>query len=127
EGPDAFYRGPVAEAICAASWLEEDDLAAYRARWVEPLRIGYRGTEVLELPPPTQGVAALEALGLLEGLEPTLQAQVECVRLALEDALARVRDGADVGDLLQPAFLERRRGEASAPAREPAAGTVYLC
>ena len=41
-----------------------------RPRWVEPLRGTYRELEVLELPPPTQGGCALEALGLLEGLEP---------------------------------------------------------
>ena len=128
DGPDAFYRGRVAEAVCAASWLEEADLASYRARWVEPLRLSYRGVDVLELPPPTQGVAALEALGLLEGHdEPGLRAQVDSIRLALEDARARVVDGADVRDLIEPAYLERRRRERPAFAAEPAAGTVYLC
>ena len=127
-GPDAFYRGAVAEAICAASWLEEEDLAAYRARWVEPLRLSYRGVEVLELPPPTQGVAALEALGLLEGHdEPELRAQIDSIRLALEDARAHVADGAEVNELLEPGYLERRRLERSPFAAEPAAGTAYLC
>src|SRR5204863_7965309 len=101
-GPDAIYAGEVARSICAVCWLEEDDIAGYRARWVEPLRLSYRGVEVLELPPPTQGVAALEALGLLEGHEePELRAQVDSIRLALEDARARVADGADVRDLLE--------------------------
>ena len=68
DGVDGFYAGSVAAAVCAASWLEEEDLARYRAAWVEPLSTGYRGYEVVELPPPTQGVAALEALALLEGL-----------------------------------------------------------
>ena len=63
EGPSAFYEGEVARAIASVSWLEEDDLAAYEARWVEPLSISYRGHTVLELPPPTQGVAALEGSG----------------------------------------------------------------
>src|SRR6185503_3304412 len=46
----------------------------------------------LEMPPPTQGVAALEGLALLErGASPET-----AIRLALQDALARVRDGADV-------------------------------
>jgi gamma-glutamyltranspeptidase/glutathione hydrolase len=126
-GPDAFYRGPVAEAIVASSWLDESDLATFVPRWVEPLRLTYRDHEVIELPPPTQGVAALEALGLLEGLEPTLPSRIDAVRLALEDAFARVRDGADVSDLLEPAFLERRRSERVAAAAEPAGGTVYLC
>ncbi|MGH3023669.1 MAG: gamma-glutamyltransferase family protein [Gaiellaceae bacterium] len=127
EGPDAFYRGEVARAISASTWLEEDDLAAYEPRWVEPLSLDYRGVTVCELPPPTQGIAALEGLGLLALGEPTLAAQAECVRLALEDALERVRDGADVGDLLEPAFLARRRADLRAPVSEPAGGTVYLC
>ena len=71
-GPPALYGGEVAEAICSVSWLEECDLAGYRATWTEPLRISYRDVEVAELPPPTQGVAALEALALLDRLEPTL-------------------------------------------------------
>lgn len=127
QGPNGFYDGQVARAISSVSWLDETDLGTFRPRWVEPLRLDYRGTEVLELPPPGQGVAALEALGLLRGLEPTLANQVACAKLALEDAFARVRDGADVRDLLDPAFLERRRGEAPGPARELPGGTVYLC
>ncbi len=91
------------------------------------MRLSYRGTEVLELPPPGQGVAALEALGLLEGLEPTLANRIACARLALEDAFAHVRDGADVSELLDPDRLARRREEAPGPARELAGGTVYLC
>src|SRR5437867_149180 len=43
-GPDALYTGRVAEAIAAACWVAEEDLAAYEARWVEPLRLDYRGT-----------------------------------------------------------------------------------
>lgn len=126
EGPDGFYRGPVAERIAAASWLDERDLAGYAARWVEPLRSRYRGAEVVEMPPPTQGVAALEGLGLLERMRPSLANQVLCARLALEDALERVRDGADVRDLLAPGFLDRRSRESPAPVAEPPAGTVYL-
>jgi gamma-glutamyltranspeptidase / glutathione hydrolase len=126
-GPDAFYGGAVARAICDVSWLEEDDLAAFEARWVEPLLARYRDVEVAELPPPTQGVAALEALALLDGLEPDLPAQVACARLALADARGRVRDGADVSDLLAPSFLERRRAAAANRVTEPAGGTVYLC
>jgi gamma-glutamyltranspeptidase/glutathione hydrolase len=127
DGPSAFYGGRVGTAIAEASWLEESDLAAFRPRFVEPLRIGYRGVEVLELPPPGQGVAALEALGLLEGLEPTLENKIGCVRLALEDAFASVRDGADVSHLLSREHLDRRRGELPRPVTELAGGTVYLC
>jgi gamma-glutamyltranspeptidase / glutathione hydrolase len=127
DGAAGFYAGAVAEAIVAASWLEEEDLADYRAAWVEPLSTGYRGYDVLELPPPTQGIAALEALALLEGLTPELPNQVLCAALALEDARRYVRDGADVSGLLAPDYVEQRRREQPRHALEPAAGTVYLC
>jgi gamma-glutamyltranspeptidase/glutathione hydrolase len=127
DGPDALYRGRAAEAITAVSWLEAEDLASYRPRWVQPLRLPYRDAEVLELPPPTQGVVALEALGMLALGEHTLGEQVDCVRLALEDGRARVRDRADISGLLDPDFLEGRRRERPPVATEPAGGTVYLC
>jgi gamma-glutamyltranspeptidase / glutathione hydrolase len=125
EGPQAFYTGEVAEAICSASWLDEQDLAGFEPHWVEPLRLEYKGVEVCELPPPTQGVCALEALGLLERSSPGLAGKIRCVQLALEDALERVRDGADVSELISPAFLDARRGRAAVT--EPPGGTVYLC
>jgi gamma-glutamyltranspeptidase/glutathione hydrolase len=127
QGAAGFYRGPVAEAVCAASWLEESDLAAYAERWVQPLTASYRAFEVAELPAPTQGVAALEALALLEGLEPALENQVRCASLALEDAFRRVRDGAEVGDLLERGYIERRRSDEVVLTAEPPGGTVYLC
>ena len=114
-GQRAFYEGDVARSIASVTWLEEEDLAAHEARWVEPLSISYRGHEVLEMPPPTQGVAALEGLGLLERSSPTLATQIRCMRLALEDALERVRDGADVSELISPEFLDRRRAEKRSP------------
>jgi gamma-glutamyltranspeptidase / glutathione hydrolase len=127
EGREAFYRGPVAEAIASVSWLDEEDLTAYEPRWVEPLRLGYRGTEVAELPPPTQGIVALEALGLLERSSPSLASRIRCARLALEDGRARVRDGADVTELIGAEYLDRRRRGEEVPVAEPAGGTVYLC
>src|SRR5918994_1683425 len=127
EGPDALYRGEIARAIASCTWLEEADLAAYEPRWVEPLTIDYRGITVCELPPPTQGVAALEGLGLLALGEPTLPAQVESARLALEDALRHVRDGADVSALLADGALARRRARPALPVTEPPGGTIYLC
>src|SRR5207247_11453050 len=122
DGTDGVYAGSVAAAVCAASWLEEEDLAGYRAAWVEPLSTGYRGYEVVELPPPTQGVAALEALALLEGLSPDLANQVVCAALALEDAREHVRDGADVSGLLAPDYVEQRRRAPPRHVLEPAPG-----
>jgi gamma-glutamyltranspeptidase/glutathione hydrolase len=86
-GPDAVYRGRIADAIVEASWLEHEDLASYHPRWVQPLTRAYRAVDVLELPPPTQGFVALDALAELESMEPTLVNKVECVRRAMNKAL----------------------------------------
>ena len=117
DGPDALYTGPVAEAIAAASWLASEDLAAHRSEWVEPLRIGYRGLEVCELPPNGQGAAALVALGLLDGLEdPALHELVEATRLGLADAYRHVADAPLPPEILDPARLAAMRSS-----------TTYLC
>ncbi len=126
-GADAFYSGPVADAIVDASWLTPDDLAGYRAAWVDPVIGSYRGLEVAELPAPTQGVAALEALALLGDEDPSLPDEVRAVALALEDALATVRDGADVSALLTHAHVEQRRRQRPRAVTGPGGGTVSLC
>lgn len=70
----AFYEGPIAQRICdalaaAGSPLGADDFAGYRARWVEPISTTYRGYDVFQMPPSTQGFAALQVLNLLEGFD----------------------------------------------------------
>jgi gamma-glutamyltranspeptidase/glutathione hydrolase len=126
-GPAYLYTGPAAEAIAAASWLSLEDLAAFRPRWVQPLIGVYRGVEVAELPAPTQGVAALEALAILGDGQAGLRDQVLAVALALEDALATVRDGADVAHLLADDHIRARRAQLPRPVAEPAGGTVCVC
>jgi gamma-glutamyltranspeptidase / glutathione hydrolase len=128
-GAGYLYAGPPAEAIAASSWLTVEDMADYRARWVTPLVGAYRGIEVAELPPPTQGVAALEALAILDLADddPDLEDQVRAVALALEDAFATVRDGADVSHLLSDDHVRRRRAQLPGPVAEPAGGTVCVC
>jgi gamma-glutamyltranspeptidase / glutathione hydrolase len=96
DGPDAYYRGPIATAIAdtveaAGGLLTSGDLAAYESRWADPLRAPYRDVEVAELQAPTQGVTALEALRILDGIAlPTDGADrqhllIEAIKLALED------------------------------------------
>ena len=82
QGPQAFYRGPIADAIIAEmersrtaavpegeqGVMTAEDLASYRPIWREPLRGRYRGRDVLAVPPPTAGgLVVLEVLNLLEG------------------------------------------------------------
>jgi gamma-glutamyltranspeptidase/glutathione hydrolase len=75
-GRDAFYRGPIGQAIAADmkrrnGLLTAADLAAHTSDWVEPISTTYRGHQVFELPPNTQGVTALQMLNLLEGYDVT--------------------------------------------------------
>jgi gamma-glutamyltranspeptidase/glutathione hydrolase len=126
-GPDAFYTGPVAQAIAAASWLAEPDLASHRSEWVEPLRRAYRGVEVCELPPNTQGAAVLVGLGILEELELGLHGEIEAVKLALDWAARTIGD-APV-ELPDPTGLRERIRPGAALETEiwPPDGTTYLC
>jgi gamma-glutamyltranspeptidase/glutathione hydrolase len=71
--PELFYRGRVARAIAGRlerdGFLTADDLAAHEGEWAEPISTTYRGYTVYETPPPTQGLAALLMLNLLEGFD----------------------------------------------------------
>jgi gamma-glutamyltranspeptidase/glutathione hydrolase len=134
DGPEAFYGGDVARAIASCCSLDEDDLAEHRSEWVEPMRRSYHGVDVCELPPNSQGVAALLALALFDGLEPSLHNQIEAMKLAFVDAYAHLADAPWPSQLLDEAHLARRRalvspGSASTPAasRLADAGTTYLC
>ena len=73
-GRDAFYKGTIARAIVADmrardGLLDERDFTDHKSDWVEPIRTSYRGVDVLEMPPSTQGFVALEMLNLLEGFD----------------------------------------------------------
>jgi gamma-glutamyltranspeptidase/glutathione hydrolase len=126
-GPDALYTGPVAEAIAAASWLEESDLAAHRSEWVEPMRRAYRGVEVCELPPNGQGAAVLVGLGIAEELDLGLHGEIEAVKLALEWAARTIGDSPV--ELPDVAGLRARIRPDAALDTElwPPGGTTYLC
>ena len=75
-GRDAFYRGPLALAIAADmksrdGLLTTQDLADHTVDWVDTISTNYRGYDVHELPPSTQGFVALEMLNILEGFDVT--------------------------------------------------------
>jgi gamma-glutamyltranspeptidase/glutathione hydrolase len=122
-----LYEGPLGAEMARAletggSPLRLDDLAAYHAEWIAPLRADYRGHELLELPPNTQGFAAIEILRLLEGYDLVamgdesadyVHAAVEATRLAFADRDAWLADPARVTaplDLLTSrAYAAQRR------------------
>jgi gamma-glutamyltranspeptidase/glutathione hydrolase len=105
-GPASFYSGSVASAIVALSrerggTMREDDLAEFHPEWVEPIATSYRGWQVYELPPNTQGIAALMMLDVMErfplasfGLHSVdaLHVMIEAKKLAYADMLAWVGD-----------------------------------
>lgn len=70
-GRDAYYKGDIAQKIVALSdkvggLLALKDFAEHKSEWVEPVKTTYRGYDVWEIPPPGQGIAALQMLNLLE-------------------------------------------------------------
>src|SRR5205809_5982142 len=88
EGREAFYSGPVMQDILGClkelgGVHEEEDFAAQRAEWVEPIHAGYRGHEVYECPPNGQGLAALLILRQLEGFALGGESLSEADRLHL--------------------------------------------
>lgn len=73
-GRDAFYKGDIARTIDAymkrnGGFLSYRDLAEHTSTWVEPVSVNYRGYDVWELPPNSQGIAALQILNILEGFD----------------------------------------------------------
>jgi gamma-glutamyltranspeptidase/glutathione hydrolase len=73
-GRDAFYKGRIAREIVTFSEKHGGlftlrDFEEHTSTWVEPAGTNYRGHDVWELPPPTQGISVLQMLNLLEGYD----------------------------------------------------------
>jgi gamma-glutamyltranspeptidase/glutathione hydrolase len=155
DGREGFYAGDLAarlvrDANAAGCPLSLADLDEHRGAWVEPISTSYRGAEVLEVGPNTQGLAALQMLNLLE-LQPigewgresadTWHWFIEAKKLAFADRAAWTAepDGRDLptAERLSKAYAARRAEELSmqraAGAFEPlawpagAGDTCYLC
>jgi gamma-glutamyltranspeptidase/glutathione hydrolase len=106
QGPDAFYKGDVAKNTAAflkanGSIISEADLAGYQPYEDAPVHVNYRGVEVYECPPNSQGFVMLEALNILEGYNlkemgrnsaPYLHAVTEALKLSFADRNAYVGD-----------------------------------
>jgi gamma-glutamyltranspeptidase/glutathione hydrolase len=123
-GAREFYDGELAERIArglrqAGSPLTSSDLASTRARDEAPLRVAYRGGELVSLRPPTQGVTTLQIMGTLErfdigaireGSADYYHLLVEAVKCAFVDRDRFVADpefnDVPVDQMLSPATLD---------------------
>jgi len=125
-GPRGFYEGDLAEAICGglgdASPLEPADFERYHAEWVEPLSVDYRDSVAYGLPPNTQGLTALQILGVLEGFDVSAWGDgttdyyhhmTEATKVAFADRDAWITDPKimeiPIDDLLAPDYFRERR------------------
>ena len=155
DGRDAFYKGEIAKRLVAFSekkggLLNADDLAGHTSEWVEPVKTTYRGYDVWELPPPGQGIAALQMLNLLEphdikGMGPTSadywHLMVEAKKLAYADRAKYYADPkfakVPVSDLISKEYAKGRAklfdpkkagvNVAAGDAKLGKADTIYLC
>ena len=105
-GRDALYTGPIARAIVddmrrRDALLDARDFADHTSDWVAPITTSYRGYDVYEMPPNTQGFAVLEMLNILEGFDVAamghnsadyLHLLVEAKRIAFADRAAHLGD-----------------------------------
>src|SRR5579885_629699 len=153
EGRDAFYRGPIGRAIAdyiqqCGGVLSVEDLANHRSDWVSPLSTSYRGYEVYEFPPNSQGMVALEMLNILEGYDLNtlgyqsaeyLHLLLEAKKLAFADRDRYISDPALVDIPVERLLSKHYAGELRAridPERampcfvgeqEKEGDTMYLC
>ncbi len=153
EGRDAFYHGPLGRSITeyvqrCGGVLSQEDLQAHHSDWVEPISTNYRGYDVYEFPPNSQGIAALEMLNILEGFDlkalghqtaDYLHLFLEAKKLAFADRDRYVSDPAfvdvPVERLLSKTYAKEQRSRIDPKKATPffAAGlekdgdTMYLC
>lgn len=75
EGRDAFYQGALAQVMAdylqrQGSAFTREDFAAHTSEWVKPACAAYRkGYALCELPPNSQGFAALQMVNILKNVD----------------------------------------------------------
>jgi gamma-glutamyltranspeptidase/glutathione hydrolase len=124
---DAFYKGAIAHTIDAfmkknGGYLSYEDMAAHKSEWVQPLSTNYRGYDVWELPPNSQGIAALQMLNIMEaydvksmgfGSADYVHLFVEAKKLAFEDRAKFYADPAfnqlPIKELISKEYAAERR------------------
>ena len=135
EGPEGFYRGPVAQAIVATmkkhdGLISLDDLAQYQAKVRKPLEGRFRGFRILTVPSPSSGgVALIEMLNVLEPLDlgspesfDSMHLMAETMRRAYADRAAYLGDAdfvsVPVAGLTSKAYAAKLREEIVNPKPE---------
>ena len=132
QGPDGFYKGPVANAIVKASQdkggiLANQDFEQYKVRALDPVKCDYRGYEIISSPPPSSGgVIICEILNVLEGYPlsytgygsaDTVHLMVEAMRHAYVDRNSALGDpdfvDNPVSKLLDKAYAQKIRDDIS--------------
>lgn len=126
-GPEGFYQGEIAETIVstlqkAGGVMGMEDLTSHHSTWDEPISTTYRGYQIWESPPNSQGLTALIALNILEGFDlenlPALGPErlhliIEALRLAFTDSRWYIADPsfnpAPIEGLLSKSYAEDRR------------------
>jgi gamma-glutamyltranspeptidase/glutathione hydrolase len=105
-GYKAYYDGPIGEKIIKTikshnGFLNFDDLGEYESKWVELIKTNYRGWDIFEMPPNTQGIAALLMLNIMENFSfeelghnsaESLHIMIEAKKLAYADLMKYVGD-----------------------------------
>ena len=128
EGPDYYYQGEIAKKLVRCSeklggLFTIKDFAAHQSNWVDPITVNYRGYDIYEMPPTTQGFVTLEMLKILEGFDLTvmgansaeaLHAMIEAKKLAFADRDRHLADRdfmkIEVCDLIAADRTQRLRG-----------------
>ena len=127
EGRDGYYQGPTADAILAISKqtggvFAAGDLVEFEPEWVTPIKTSYRGWNVYEIGPNTQGIAALMMLNLMERYPlgeygfhsaDSLHVMLEAKKLAYADMLHYVGD-ARFSPIPVPEMLDKSHAAARA-------------
>lgn len=146
KGRDGFYKGAVAESIAAymkkqGGFLTYDDLATHRSEWVEPITSSYRGYDVWQLPPNSQGLATLQILNILETYDlkamgynspQYVHTLVESIKLSFADRAAVYADPAfvkqPIAELISKSYAATRKKliDPAKAAQEFPAGAAIL-
>ncbi|MBC8319183.1 MAG: gamma-glutamyltransferase [Bacteroidetes bacterium] len=126
-GRDAFYNGEIAQTIASfiqsqGGVLSAKDLANNKSEWVEPISTNYRGYDIWELPPNGQGIAALQILNIMEGMDVVemgfgspeyIHNFIEAKKLAFEDRAKYYSDPTfnelPVEELISKNYADERR------------------